>query len=53
MLEETWQRVDQLDTWGYPFPVDETGTVRRGSLQGRMVVQPEVTPEPQQRSRHR
>ncbi len=34
VLEETWQRIDQLDTWGYPFPVDETGTVRRGSLQG-------------------
>jgi succinate dehydrogenase/fumarate reductase flavoprotein subunit len=34
VLEETWRRVDQLDGWGYPFPVDATGTVRRSSLQG-------------------
>jgi succinate dehydrogenase/fumarate reductase flavoprotein subunit len=34
VLEETWQRIDRLTEWGYPFPVDDTGVVRRGSLQG-------------------
>jgi len=34
VLDETWRRVDQLDDWGYPFPVDGQGVARRSSLQG-------------------
>ncbi|MFC4144757.1 FAD-binding protein [Micromonospora mangrovi] len=34
VLDETWQRVADLADWGYPFPVDDTGVQRRGSLQG-------------------
>jgi succinate dehydrogenase/fumarate reductase flavoprotein subunit len=30
----TWRQVEQLDHWGYPFPSDDTGAVRRSSLQG-------------------
>lgn len=34
VLEITWDKVHQLDSWGYPFPSDSTGTVLRSSLQG-------------------
>lgn len=33
-LELTWVQVDQLSRWGYPFPTDAHGNVRRSSLQG-------------------
>ena len=33
-LELTWAQVAQLDHWGYPFPTDADGCVRRSSLQG-------------------
>ncbi|WP_300681192.1 FAD-binding protein [Nocardioides sp.] len=33
-VETTWRQVGQLDAWGYPFPTDPAGTVRRSSLQG-------------------
>ncbi|MGX7677369.1 FAD-binding protein [Jatrophihabitans sp. DSM 45814] len=33
-LDATWAGVDQLARWGYPYPTDDTGTVRRSSLQG-------------------
>ncbi|MEC5387510.1 FAD-binding protein [Uliginosibacterium sp. H3] len=34
VLDQTWSNVHQLDQWGYPFPSDEAGQRRRGSLQG-------------------
>ncbi|MFI0421803.1 FAD-dependent oxidoreductase [Spongiactinospora sp. 9N601] len=34
VLEETRHQVDRLAGWGYPFPVDDSGVERRGSLQG-------------------
>ncbi|WP_329092422.1 FAD-binding protein [Actinomadura citrea] len=34
VLDETYRRVDDLASFGYPFPVDEGGVERRGSLQG-------------------
>ncbi|HEY6786182.1 MAG TPA: FAD-binding protein [Trebonia sp.] len=33
-LELTWEKVGDLTDWGYPFPTDGHGTVRRSSLQG-------------------
>lgn len=33
-LDTTWRNVDRLSTWGYPFPTDAHGVVRRSSLQG-------------------
>jgi succinate dehydrogenase/fumarate reductase flavoprotein subunit len=33
-LELTWQQVAQLADWGYPFPTDSAGRLRRSSLQG-------------------
>ena len=33
-LELTWVQVGQLGRWGYPFPTDAHGNVRRSSLQG-------------------
>jgi succinate dehydrogenase/fumarate reductase flavoprotein subunit len=33
-LELTWEQVNQLAAWGYPFPTDSRGRVRRESLQG-------------------
>jgi succinate dehydrogenase/fumarate reductase flavoprotein subunit len=33
-LELTWQQVEQLAVWGYPFPTDLQGRLRRSSLQG-------------------
>ena len=34
VLEQTWVNIDTLTEWGYPFPVDENGQLRRTSLQG-------------------
>lgn len=34
VLDTTWQQVDRLDRWGYPFPDDRAGRRRRSSLQG-------------------
>lgn len=34
VVEETYRRVGDLAAWGYPFPLAEDGTQRRGSLQG-------------------
>jgi len=33
-LELTWEQVGQLADWGYPFPADSRGRLRRSSLQG-------------------
>jgi succinate dehydrogenase/fumarate reductase flavoprotein subunit len=33
-LELTWNQVGQLADWGYPFPTDSRGRLRRSSLQG-------------------
>jgi succinate dehydrogenase/fumarate reductase flavoprotein subunit len=33
-LELTWNQVGQLADWGYPFPTDSNGRLRRSSLQG-------------------
>jgi succinate dehydrogenase/fumarate reductase flavoprotein subunit len=33
-LELTWEQVGQLADWGYPFPTDSRGRLRRSSLQG-------------------
>jgi succinate dehydrogenase/fumarate reductase flavoprotein subunit len=33
-LDTTWASVARLDDWGYPFPTDHHGVVRRSSLQG-------------------
>jgi succinate dehydrogenase/fumarate reductase flavoprotein subunit len=33
-LELTWEQVGQLAGWGYPFPSDSSGKIRRSSLQG-------------------
>lgn len=33
-LETTWNQVDQLAQWGYPFPDNDSGTQLRSSLQG-------------------
>lgn len=33
-LELTWAQVAQLDRWGYPFPTDRKGVIRRSSWQG-------------------
>lgn len=34
VLDRTWNNVNQLADWGYPFPVDARGLSRRQSLQG-------------------
>jgi len=34
VLEQTWDNVERLKEWGYPFPVDEEGRLRCTSLQG-------------------
>lgn len=34
VLASTWERIDQLAQWGYPFPVGEDGRQLRSSLQG-------------------
>ncbi|MDB5818954.1 MAG: fumarate reductase/succinate dehydrogenase flavoprotein domain protein [Rhizobacter sp.] len=34
VLEQTWQNVERLKDWGYPFPADEEGRLRCTSLQG-------------------
>ncbi len=33
-LELTWNQAGQLADWGYPFPTDSHGRLRRSSLQG-------------------
>ncbi|GAA2637200.1 FAD-binding protein [Dactylosporangium fulvum] len=33
-VDETYRRIERLAEFGYPFPVDEDGRQRRGSLQG-------------------
>jgi succinate dehydrogenase/fumarate reductase flavoprotein subunit len=34
VLEETWDRLPELGSWGYPYPVNDAGEPQRGSLQG-------------------
>lgn len=34
VLNRTYTNVNQLDTWGYPFPLDDEGNKHRKSLQG-------------------
>ena len=34
VLSASWDRVEQLASWGYPFPVDDDGRQLRSSLQG-------------------
>jgi succinate dehydrogenase/fumarate reductase flavoprotein subunit len=34
VLNRTYSNVNQLDTWGYPFPLDDNGHKHRKSLQG-------------------
>lgn len=34
VLNRTYQNVNKLDAWGYPFPLDEDGNKHRKSLQG-------------------
>jgi succinate dehydrogenase/fumarate reductase flavoprotein subunit len=34
VLNRTYSNVNQLDTWGYPFPLDDNGQKHRKSLQG-------------------
>ncbi|BBY16125.1 FAD-binding protein [Mycolicibacterium litorale] len=34
VLSASWERVDQLARWGYPFPVGDDGRQLRSSLQG-------------------
>ena len=34
VLDRTYANVNQIAKWGYPFPIDETGTSHRKSLQG-------------------
>ena len=34
VLDQTWSNVNLLADWNYPFPRDEDGKQRRGSLQG-------------------
>ncbi|NMD70935.1 FAD-binding protein [Bacillus sp. DNRA2] len=34
VLDQTYQNVNQLEKWGYPFPVDENGVAHKRSLQG-------------------
>jgi len=34
VLAQTWDNVERLKAWGYPFPVDDEGQLRCTSLQG-------------------
>ncbi|MDG9971770.1 FAD-binding protein [Achromobacter mucicolens] len=34
VLDRTWDGINTLADWGYPFPVDANGVSRRNSLQG-------------------
>ena len=34
VLDQTYANIHTLAAWGYPFPLDEAGVERRGSLQG-------------------
>ena len=31
VLEQTWNNIELLTEWGYPFPVDVEGKLRRNS----------------------
>lgn len=33
-VAETWDRIGDLEAWGYPYPTDPAGVLRRSSLQG-------------------
>jgi succinate dehydrogenase/fumarate reductase flavoprotein subunit len=34
VLDRTYENMNQLENWGYPFPVDENGVSHKRSLQG-------------------
>jgi succinate dehydrogenase/fumarate reductase flavoprotein subunit len=34
VLDRTYENMNQLEKWGYPFPVDENGVAHKRSLQG-------------------
>jgi hypothetical protein len=34
VLERTCRGIHELGDWGYPFPLDDSGSPRRNSLQG-------------------
>jgi len=34
VLDSSWERIEQLAQWGYPFPIGEDGRQLRSSLQG-------------------
>ena len=34
VLDRTYENMNQLEKWGYPFPVDESGVAHKRSLQG-------------------
>lgn len=34
VLDQTWENLQRVADWGYPFPVDDDGRQRRTSLQG-------------------
>lgn len=34
VLDRTYENINQLENWGYPFPVDENGAAHKRSLQG-------------------
>lgn len=34
VLDRTYEQINQLAEWGYPFPTDDAGESRRNSLQG-------------------
>jgi succinate dehydrogenase/fumarate reductase flavoprotein subunit len=34
LVAETWDRIGDLEAWGYPYPTDPSGRLRRSSLQG-------------------
>jgi succinate dehydrogenase/fumarate reductase flavoprotein subunit len=34
VLETTWQRLSDLASWGYPFPIDDDGQQQRAHLRG-------------------
>lgn len=33
-VAQTWDSIGQLEAWGYPYPTDPAGRLRRSSLQG-------------------
>ncbi|MEH7178469.1 FAD-binding protein [Neobacillus vireti] len=34
VLDTTYENMNQLEAWGYPFPIDENGVAHKRSLQG-------------------